>query len=305
MSEPSLSDLKVFAAIVQEGSFIRTAAHLGVSPAFITKRVGILEGQLGVKLFHRNTRRVVLSLDGETVYDAARKVMAELTTLTETIASSRHEPSGLLRVFASPCLGRARISPVLSLLSQRYPLVDVWLELADREIDLVREGYDIDIRVGPPPQQELIGHRIATGARILSAAPAYLAKHGVPVVLSELSCHECLVARYREQGLRQWHLHGPAGLETIKVKGRFGSNQGEVVLDWAVRGMGIALLSEWEVAAEIASGQLVRVLPTYHEPADLWVSASLRGAESARISVCIEFLREHLAQGPHALQSSY
>lgn len=305
MSEPSLSDLKVFAAIVQAGSFIRTAAQLGVSPAFVTKRIGILEGQLGVKLFHRNTRRVVLSLDGETVYDAARKVMAELTTLSETIASNRHEPSGLLRVFASPCLGRARISPVLSLLTQRYPRVDVWLELADREIDLVSEGFDIDIRVGPPPQQELIGHRIATGARILSAAPAYLARHGAPMALAELASHECLVARYREQGLRQWRLHGPGGLETIKVKGRFGSNQGEIVLDWAVGGMGIALLSEWDVAAEIASGQLVRVLPAYHEPADLWVSASLRGAESARISACVEFLREHLTQGPYALQSSY
>jgi len=303
-SEPSLSDLKVFATIVQAGSFVRTAAQLGVSPAFVTKRIGILEAQLGVKLFHRNTRRVVLSLDGETVYAAAGRVMAELTTLSETIASNHHEPNGLLRVAASPCLGRARISPVLFLLTQRYPKVDVWLELADREIDLVGEGFDIDIRVGPPPQQELIGHRIATGGRILCAAPAYLARHGLPVVLEELASHECLVARYREQGLGQWRLHGPGGPETIKVRGRFGSNQGEVILDWAVKGMGIVLLSEWDVAAEIENGQLVRILPGYHEPADLWVSASIRGADSARVSACIAFLREHLTHGRHALHST-
>jgi len=304
-SEPLLSDLRVFCAVVQAGTFVRTAAQLGVSPAFVTKRIGILEGQLGVKLFHRNTRRVLLSQDGETVYVSARRMMDEMASLNEAIASKRSEPSGVLRVAASPCLGRAQISPILSLLTQRYPLVDVWMELADREVDLVGEGFDIDIRVGQPPQQELIGHRILSGARVLCAAPAYLARHGKPAALAELSRHECLVARYREQGLGLWRLHGPDGPELVKVQGRFGSNQGEVIRDWALQGMGIVLLSEWDVAGEMASGKLVRILPDYYEPADLWVMTSTRGAESARISACIAFLREHLLQGPYALRSSY
>lgn len=304
-SDPLLSDLKVFSAIVQAGSFTRTAAQLGVSPAFVTKRIGILEGQLGVKLFHRNTRRVVLSQDGETVFAAARKMIADMTALSESLASSRNEPSGVLRVAASPCLGRARISPILSLLTQRYPLIDIWMELADREIDLIVEGIDIDIRVGEPPQQDLIGHRIATGARVLCAAPSYLASHGEPTALAHLAVHECLVARYREQGLGLWRLEGPNGSELVKVPSRFGSNQGEVIMDWALQGMGIALLSEWDIGAEVASGRLTRILPAYYEPADLWVMTGSRGDESAKISASIAFLREHLLDGPYALNSTY
>lgn len=304
-SEPQLSDLKVFSAIVQAGSFTRTAAQLGVSPAFVTKRIGILEGQLGVKLFHRNTRRVVLSQDGETVFATARKVIADMAALGESLTSSRNEPSGILRVAASPCLGRARISPIMSLLTQRYPLLDIWMELADREVDLIAEGIDIDVRVGAPPQQELIGHRLATGARVLCAAPSYLEKQGTPTALAQLMDHECLVARYREQSLGQWRLQGPDGAELVKVRGRFGSNQGEVILDWALQGMGIALLSEWDISAEVADGRLVRVLSPYYEPADLWVITGTRGIESAKISACIGFLREHLLSGPYALNSTY
>lgn len=304
-SEPLLSDLKVLCAVVQAGTFTRTAAHLGVSPAFVTKRIGILEGQLGVKLFHRNTRRVVLSQDGETVYASARRMMAEMAALNDTIASHRNEPSGVLRIAASPCLGRTQISPIMLQLTARYPLVDVWMELADREVDLIGEGFDIDIRVGAPPQQELIGHRILTGARVLCAAPDYLRRHGEPATLAQLSTHECLVARYREQGLGLWRLHGPDGPEFVKVQGRFGSNQGEVIRDWALQGKGIVLLSEWDVAAEMDSGRLVRILPAYHEPADLWVMTSTRGAESAKISACIAFLRAQLTDGPYALRSSY
>lgn len=304
-SELLLSDLRVFAAIVQAGSFTRTASHLGVSPAFVTKRIGVLEAHLGVKLFHRNTRRVALSEDGDILYVTARRMMAEVDALRETLSANRKEPSGVLRVAASPHLGLARIAPVLSLLTQRFSRVDIWLELADRTVDLVEEGYDIDIRVGEPPQQDLIGHRLATGARILCAAPAYLALHGAPATLAELAHHECLVARYREQALGQWRLHGPDGAELVKVHGRFGSNQGEVILDWARQAMGIALLSEWDIAADVASGRLVRILPAYHEPADLWVVTSARGDQSARVNACIAFLREHLSTGPHSLNSSY
>lgn len=295
----------MFAAIVQAGTFSRTAAQLGVSPSFVTKRMGILEAQLGVKLFHRNTRRVALSQDGETVHATAVKMIADMAALGEAIASNRNEPSGVLRIAASPCLGRARVTPVLSMLMQRYPLLDVWLELADREVDLVGEGFDLDIRVGQPPQQELIGHRIATGGRILCAAPGYLARHGIPGSLSDLASHECLVARYKEQGLGQWRLQGPDGPEAVKVHGRCGSNQGEVILDWAIQGMGIVLLSEWDVAQEMADGRLVRVLPAYHEQADLWIMTSTRGGESAKIRACIEFLRERLTAGEHALVSTY
>ena len=302
--EPLLSDLKVLCTVVRCGSFIATAAELGASPAFVSKRIAVLESQLGVKLFHRTTRRMVLSADGELVYRSARKMLDDMAVLTESIASNRHEPSGSLRVSTSPHIGRNQISRVLSLLARRYPQLDIWLELADRAVDLIGEGFDIDIRVGEPPQQQLIGHLLARGGRIVCAAPSYLRAHGEPHRAEELLQHQCLVARYREQGLGIWRLVGPRGPESVRVHGRFGSNQGEVVLDWAIDGHGIVLLSEWDVATEIAEGKLVRLLPEYHEPADLWAMTSTRAASSAKVNACVAFLKEHLAQGPHALRST-
>lgn len=303
-NEPLLSDLKVFCTVVRCGSFIGTAAELGASPAFVSKRIAVLEGQLGVKLFHRTTRRMVLSTDGEMVYRSARKMLDDMAALGDSIASNRHEPSGSLRVSTSPRVGRSQVSRVLSLLAKRYPQLDIWLELADRAVDLIGEGFDIDIRVGEPPQQQLIAHQLARGGRIVCAAPSYLQAHGEPGKPEDLLRHQCLVARYREQGLGIWRLVGPRGAESVKVHGRFGSNQGEVVLDWAIEGHGIVLLSEWDVAAEIADGRLVRLLRSYHEPADLWAMTSTRAANSAKINACVAFLKQHLAHGPHALLST-
>ena len=300
-NEPLLSDLKVFCTVVGCGSFINTAAQLGASPAFVSKRIAVLEGQLHVKLFHRSTRRMVLSQHGEMVYASAQKMLADMELLSDSLASDRNEPAGLLRISASPRIGRGQIAPVLSLLGNAYPRLDIWLELTDRAVDLIGEGFDIDIRVGEPPQQELIGHLLARGNRILCAAPSYLAARGTPSRLDDLTGHECMVARYREMSVGLWRLTGPEGAVAVKVQGRYGSNQGEIVLDWAVDGQGIVLLSAWDVAHEIASGKLVRILPDYHAPADLWAMTGVRMANSVRVNTCVAFLKQQLAQGPHAL----
>lgn len=303
-TEPLLADLKVFCTVVGCGNFVNTAAQLGASPAYVSKRIAVLEAQLNVKLFHRSTRRMVLSQDGEMVYTSARKVLADMELLSTNLASNRNEPAGMLRISTSPRIGRSQVARVLSLLGNAYPRLDIWLELTDRAVDLIGEGFDIDIRVGEPPQQELIGHLLARGSRILCAAPSYLAAHGTPTKLDDLLTHECMVARYRELSLGVWRLIGSDGPVSVKVQGRYGSNQGEIVLDWAVEGHGIVLLSEWDVAQEIATGKLVRILTDYHTPADLWAMTGTRASNSARVTACVAFLKEHLAHGPHALIST-
>jgi len=302
-NEPQLSDLRVFCAVVRCGSFINTANDLGTSAAHISKRIATLEAQLGVKLFHRTTRRIVLSQDGDMVYASARKMLADMESLSDIIASNKSEPSGTLRISASPRIGRQHVSHVLSLLEKRYPRLEIWLELVDRPVDLVGEGFDIDIRIGAPTRQQLIGHHLVTGSRILCAAPAYLKQRGWPLTLADLGRHECLVARDREQSFGVWRLEGPDGSESIKVHGRFASNTGDVVLNWALNGHGIVLLSGWDVAPDIAAGRMVRVLPHYSEPADVWAMTSTRSSNSAKINACVAFLKEHLSHGPHALMA--
>lgn len=304
-NRPALDDLHVFCTVAQRASFVATAAELGVSQAFVSKRIGILEKQLGVRLFHRTTRRVHISDEGERIYAAARKILEDVSFMTEAANSAKGEPSGQLRISTSLRLGRNHVSHVLSLLQRRYPRLDIWLELLDRRVNLVEEGYDIDIRVGEPTQPQLIAHRIAPSNRILCAAPSYLERRGQPKSLADLTQHDCLVFRDREQAFGVWRLQGPNGMDTVKVTGRFGSNHSDVVLNWGIDGNGILLLSVWDIASQLKDGSLVRVLPDYFEPADVWAMTSSRSLDSAKVRVCVEFMKRHLSKGKFALDTSF
>lgn len=300
---PDLDDLRVFCEVARKASFSATAAELGVSQAYVSKRIGVLERQLGVQLFHRTTRRVRISEEGERIYASARQVLDDVEALAGSATSARGEPAGRLRISTSPQLGRKHVSHVLSLLQARYPRLDIWLELLDRRVNLVEEGFDIDIRVGEPAQPQLVAHRIAQSCRVLCAAPAYLERRGAPRLPAELAQHDCLVFRDREQAFGVWRLDGPGGLQTVKVTGRIGSNHSDIVLNWGLDGHGILLLSVWDIAAHLRDGSLVQVLPAYREPADVWAMTSSRSTASAKVRVCLEFMRQELAHGRHALQT--
>ncbi len=302
-NEPELQDLRVLCSVARRSSFAAAAAELGTSPAHVSKRIAILEAQLGVRLFHRTTRRVHISDDGETVYAWARRILDDLEAMRAEVGASRGEPAGLLRVSATLRLGRNHIAPVLSLLRRQHPSLELWLELVDRRVDLISEGFDLDIRVGEVLEPHVIAHRIARGARILCAAPAYLARRTVPKTLAELAQHDCLLFRDREFPFGVWRLQGPAGLETVKVTGPIGSNHSDVALSWALDGHGVIMMSTWDVAGRIADGALVQLLPHYRQPAEVWAVSSAKSTHSAKVRVCVEFLKEHLAQGPWALAS--
>jgi len=303
-NRPSLDDLHVFCTVAQRASFVATATELGVSQAFVSKRIGILEKQLGVRLFHRTTRRVHISEDGERIYAAARRILEDVGGMAEAANSARGEPSGQLRISTSLRLGRNHVSHVLSLLQHSHPRLDIWLELVDRRVDLIGEGFDIDIRVGEPTQPQLIAHRIVESSRILCAAPGYLARRGHPKSLADLAQHDCLVFRDREQAFGVWRLQGPNGTETVKVTGRFGSNHSDVVRNWGIDGNGILLLSVWDIASQLKDGSLVRVLPAYREPADVWAMTSSRSQDSAKVRICVDFMKRHLSTGEFALQTA-
>lgn len=301
---PDVAELRVFCAVGRCGSFVGAARDLGMSPAHVSKRIALLEQRLGITLFHRTTRRVAISDEGELVYRRARQVLDELDELTHAVAQVKAEPAGTLRISTSLRLGRNHVSHVLSALRERHPALDVWLELVDRRVDVIAEGFDVDVRVGPVGEPHLIAHRLAASDRILCAAPAYLARRGEPKSLADLAQHDCLLFREREQPFGTWRMEGPAGAESVKVTGPVGSNHSDIVHNWALDGHGVILLSVWDVAADVRAGRLVQVLPAWRQPADVWAVTASRSGSSPKVKACIDALKRELTDGPHALATS-
>jgi len=288
--------MRLFCAVVRNRSFSATALELGASPAFVSKRIALLEDVLQVRLLHRTTRRVSVTEDGETVWRWAQRIIEDVEQMTELVTTSKTIPRGLLRISASAGYGRKQVAPALSELAAQYPSLRIQLELLARPVDLIGEGFDIDIRIGGESEPNLIVKKIAANARILCAAPTYLQRRGVPSNLSDLEQHDCIVIRERDQSFGVWRMQGLNGTETVRVSGTLSCNNGEIVHKWAIDGHGIVLRSTWDVDADLKEGRLIRVLPEYHQEADISAVYPLRLTESAKVRVCVEFLKKRLGK---------
>ncbi|MEG7361410.1 LysR substrate-binding domain-containing protein [Pseudomonas citronellolis] len=293
---PNLEDLAVFVQVARRASFAAAASELGMSTAFISKRIRLLEQNLGVRLLHRTTRRVSVSEDGERVYHWALRILDSVQRMGDEVSALHREPSGQLRIASSLGLGRRFVAPALSELAARYPQLDIRLDVHDRLVDLVAEGVDLDIRVGNEIAANLIAKPLAKNRRVLCAAPAYLERRGTPRSLAELTSHDCLVIKERDHPFGVWHLEGPSGEENVKVTGPLSSNHGEVVHQWCLDGRGILLRSWWDVHDSLADGHLVQVLPEYQQQADIWAVHAAPLASSARVRVAVEFFRQYFAE---------
>eukprot|EP01133_Synstelium_polycarpum_P023394 gene23394-28047_t len=291
---PLLEDLRLFCLVAQKTSFAATALELGISKAVVSKRIGMLEAAMQARLLHRTTRRVSVTDHGEIVRQWALRILEDVEQMGEAVAQSKLQPQGVLRICSSSGFGRNRLGPALSQLARQYPELQIQLELLDRPVDLLGEGFDLDIRVGVVHEPGLIAHRIAANSRVLCAAPAYLAQHGTPSTLAQLRDHHCIVIRERDQDGQRWKLQGPQGLETVKVDGPLSANNGEIVHQWALDGHGIILRSAWDVDSSLARGHLVRILPAYQQTADVWAVTTSRLSNSAKVRVCVQFLQQWL-----------
>ena len=240
---PLLEDLGLFCQVAHKTSFAATALELGISKAVVSKRIGMLEAALQVRLLHRTTRRVSVTGHGEIVRQWAQRILEDVEQMGEAVAQSTMQPQGVLRICSSSGFGRNRLGPALSELARQYPDLKIQLELLDRPVDLLGEGFDLDIRIGVVHEPDLIAHHIANNQRVLCAAPDYLAQHGTPDNPAQLREHACIVIRERDQDGRRWKLQGPHGLETVKVDGPLSANNGEIVHQWALDGHGIILRS--------------------------------------------------------------
>ena len=292
---PQLDDLQLFCMVVRHRSFAETARVMGVSKALVSKRIALLEQAIKERLFHRTTRRVGLTAQGEVVHQWAQRILEDVRLMGEAVSQEKQVAEGLVRICSSSGFGRSKLAAALSALALQQPLLEIQLELLDRAVDLVEEGFQLDIRVGSVREGNVITRRIAANRRILCAAPAYIAAHGLPQSAIELARHQCIRIRERDQDYGRWTLSGPQGEVVVRVEGRLSSNNGEIARQWALDGHGIILRSEWDVAEDLQQGRLLQLLPDLFQPADVWAVYPERSSASAKVRVCIAFLQQWFA----------
>jgi LysR family transcriptional activator of dmlA len=292
--EPQIQDLRFFSWVVRHGSFVGAAREARASQTLVSKRVAQLESTLGVKLLARTTRRVNVTDEGRKVFAWAQRILENVEDLHTDLAGDAGDPRGPIRIASSARLGRQIVAPVLSRIKTSYPGLDVWLELMDRRVDLIGEDFHLDIRAGKVDEPSLIAHPVASSDRILCASPAYLERHGVPQLPTDLAQHECVLLRERAEPFGTWRLEGPHGPANIKVSGTLASNDIDVVLSWAHQGHGIVMSADWLFQDSLNSGRLIRVLPSWRQPADLTAAATIRSTQSAKVRIFLECLREEV-----------
>lgn len=291
MKTGSESELAFFVLLAKKGSLSATARELDITPPAVTRRLSLLEQRLGVRLVNRTTRTLSLTNEGEMYLAQATVILAAIREMEESVASGRDEPKGLLRINATLGFGRTTIAPLISLFAKRYPELEVQLQLTDRPINLVEEAFDLGIRFGELPDTRLSARKIMSNRRFLCAAPAYLRKRGEPQTPADLAQHQCIIHRQNEDAHGIWRLTRNRKTETVKVGGALSSNDGDVVLGWALDGHGVLLRSEWDAAKYLASGRLQIVLPDYKlAPADLFVYYPSRANLPAKVRTFIDFL---------------
>jgi LysR family transcriptional activator of dmlA len=284
-------ELAFFVMLAKLGSMSATARELGITPPAVTKRLMLMEQRLGVRLVNRTTRRHSLTSEGESYLAQATQILASIRDMEESVSSSRAAPKGLLRVNGTPGFGRTRIAPLVSRFAHFHPDVEVELQLTDRPISLVEEAYDLAIRFGELPDTRLSARKLMSNRRFLCASPAYLKKAGEPQTPAELHRHRCILHRQNDDVYGTWRLKKGRAEELVKVRGAVSSNDGDVVMNWALEGHGIVQRSEWDVAKYFASGRLVEVMPAYSLPdADLYVYYLSRRNLPAKVRAFIDFV---------------
>jgi DNA-binding transcriptional LysR family regulator len=301
-------DLSLVLAIRDAGSLAGAAGVLDVVPSVVTKRLGALEARLGQRLFDRTTRRLSVTAEGEAVCVHARALLEGFAALESELGERQNELAGTIRLAATFGFGRRWLGPALATFQQRHPGLQIDLMLTEQLPDLGAESYDGAVWLWAVQQRhaaDWVSRRIARNQRVLAASPDYLERRGMPATVEALSAHDCLVARENGDASQRQHAlwtlrHARDGSTArVRVQGPLASNSGEMVRDWCLGGHGIMLRSLWDIAPQLATGQLVRLLPQYAMPdADIHWVAPWRPKTPRRVRLLVDHLAEHFRGEP-------
>jgi DNA-binding transcriptional LysR family regulator len=295
----SLYEMSVFARVVAEGSLSAAARDLGVSTAVVSRRLAALEARLGVRLINRTTRRLALTDEGASYHEACARILAEVADADAAAAAQRVEPQGLLKVALPASFGHKHIAPLVPPFAARYPKVELAFSLSDRTVDVIAEGYDLAIRIGELEDSSLAARKLAPNRRVVCASPQYLEQHPAPRVPADLQKHNCLTTTDLQMN---WEFKGPDGKRgVVRVAGHYACDNWEVLREWAMAGLGVALKSTWDVRRQLEDGSLVPLLPGYDFGTDVSIYAVYphRRHLPAKTRVFIDYLAESFGPEPY------
>lgn len=300
MTFEHLGAMAIFAHVVEAGSFSGAAAALGLSKSAVSKQVARLEDRLGVRLLNRTTRQLSLTEAGTAFYDHCRQLVADAEAAEAAVTHLAGAPRGTLRVTAPMSFGQHHVAPALPAFLDAYPELCVDLQLNDRWVDVVEEGFDLAIRIGQLPDSSLVARRLAPMRRILCAAPRYLETRGRPAHPRDLAGHSCLIYSYLASG-RTWRFQGPDGDVRVQVAGPLEINNGDALLAATRGGAGIAHLPSFIASADICTGRVETVLPQWRDPEAGAVQAVFPAARnlSPKVRVFVDFLARHFGPTPY------
>jgi DNA-binding transcriptional LysR family regulator len=288
-----LADVALFCAIVETGSLSAAGRRSGRSPMAVSRRLAALEAELGVRLVHRTTRAAALTADGETFLPLARAMIEAREAAAAAFREQQGSLSGVLRVTAPNRIGRAFVVPLAVRLMADNPALRVDLTFSDRIVDIAASGIDVALRVATLQASDLIAVRLADNPRVLCASPRYLAAHGRPARLAEIDAHACLTLHAMEAWPFSW-----AGRPLAKrVGGRLAANSVDAVREACLAGAGLALLTYWDVARDLAEGRLVAVSLADADPERLaiWAVLPTRQHMPARVRRFLDALKAALS----------
>jgi DNA-binding transcriptional LysR family regulator len=260
-----LAAMEIFLRVVEKSSFTAAADDLRLSRAMVSKHIQDLEEHLGARLLNRTTRKVSLTEIGRVYYARCSQILGEIAETENAVGDLHAKPRGQLRINAPVSFGALHLAASIAEYMALCPDVTVELTLNDRMVDVVEEGFDLAIRIGRLADSSLIARRLAPCRMVACAAPAYLAQHGAPQIPDDLAAHNCLGYRY-DPGRDEWRFEGAQGPESVRVRGNLQTNNGDALRMAALLGAGVVMLPSFIVGPDLASGLLLRILPSYQIP---------------------------------------
>ena len=293
-----LDNIRTFVRVYELGSMSAAGRDLRISPAVTSSRISQLEEHLGVRLFQRTTRSLNPTEHGRAFYGGACVILESVEHAEAQVIDITENPRGALYVAAPLGVGRRLIAPEVPQFLEKYPEVSVRLRLTDRKVDLTTEGLDLAFFLGQPEDSNLRIRKIADVERVLCASPEYIAARGMPVSGEDLVSdrHECLNLRFPGATEFQWRLMTEEGPRRFRVSGRYESDDGDVLTDWALAGYGVAMKPAFEVADHLKSGRLVAVATeTPPEPIQMACLFTHRRRQDPKTRLFMEFMIGRIA----------